>query len=56
MGRVAGIANAKDAEVLKSAGLVALVAGGADGADVSLAAENESVESLIADLQEQGII
>lgn len=56
MGRVAGIANAKDAEVLKGAGLVALVAGGADGADISLAAENESVESLIADLQEQGII
>jgi bifunctional enzyme CysN/CysC len=33
-----------------------LVAGGADGADLSLAAYQESIDSLIADLQEQGII
>ena len=56
MGRVSGIANAETAQVLKDNGLVALVAGGADGADISLAADQESLDNLIADLQEQGII
>ena len=56
MGRVAAIGDANTAAVLKAAGLVALVAGGADGADVSLAADNQSVDSLVADLQELGII
>ena len=56
MGRVAGIASSESAQVLKDNGIVALVAGGADGADLSLAADQESIDSLIADLQEQGII
>ena len=56
MGRVAGIATADTAQILKDNGLVALVAGGADGADISLAADQESLDSLIADLQEKGII
>ncbi len=56
MGRVAGIATADTAQILKDNGLVALVAGGADGADISLAADQESLDNLIADLQEQGII
>lgn len=56
MGRVSGIATAENAELLKAAGLVALVAGGADGADISLAADQESLDSLVADLQEKGII
>ena len=56
MGRVSGIANAETAQVLKDNGLVALVAGGADRADISLAADQESLDNLIADLQEQGII
>ncbi|MEQ3694103.1 MAG: sulfate adenylyltransferase large subunit [Thalassolituus sp.] len=56
MGRVAGIATSETAQVLKDNGIVALVAGGADGADLSLAADQESIDSLIADLQEQGII
>ena len=56
MGRVSGIATAETAQVLKANGLVALVAGGADGADISLAADQESLDNLIADLQEQGII
>ena len=56
MGRVAAIASAEQAPILKAAGLVALVAGGADGADISLAADQEPLDSLIADLQEQGII
>ena len=56
MGRVAAIASNENAQILKDAGLVVLVAGGADGADVSLAADQESLDSLIADLQEQGII
>jgi sulfate adenylyltransferase large subunit len=56
MGRVSSIASAENAELLKAAGLVALVAGGADGADISLAADQESLDSLIAELQEKGII
>ena len=56
MGRVAAIANNDSAPFLKAAGLVALVAGGADHADISLAADQETIDSLIADLQEQGII
>ncbi|MEC8102646.1 MAG: sulfate adenylyltransferase subunit CysN, partial [Pseudomonadota bacterium] len=56
MGRVSGIATAETAQVLKANGIVALVAGGADGADISLAADQESLDNLIADLQEQGII
>ncbi|WP_221798315.1 sulfate adenylyltransferase subunit CysN [Oceanobacter mangrovi] len=56
MGRLAAIGTAESALILKEAGLVALVAGGADGADISIAAEGHSVDSLIADLQEQGII
>ena len=56
MGRVAAVCDAQQADTLKAAGLVALVAGGADGADFSLAADQESIDSLIADLQEQGII
>ncbi|MED5439995.1 MAG: sulfate adenylyltransferase subunit CysN, partial [Pseudomonadota bacterium] len=56
MGRVSGIATAETAQVLKANGLVALVAGGADGADISLAADQESLDNLVADLQEQGII
>ena len=56
MGRVAAVASNESAPYLKAAGLVALVAGGADHADLSLAADNESLDSLIADLQEAGII
>lgn len=56
MGRVAGIATSDNAQILKDNGILALVAGGADGADLSLAADQESIDSLIADLQEQGII
>ncbi len=56
MGRVAAVASNEHAPVLKDAGLVVLVAGGADGADISLAADQESLDSLIADLQEAGII
>ncbi|MGB1091335.1 MAG: sulfate adenylyltransferase subunit CysN [Oceanobacter sp.] len=56
MGRVAAIGTAKTADVLKAAGLIALVAGGADGADISLAADGESIDALIADLQEAGLI
>ncbi|MAD46514.1 MAG: sulfate adenylyltransferase subunit CysN [Oceanospirillaceae bacterium] len=56
MGRVAAIASNDSALFLKAAGLVALVPGGADHADISLAADNESLDSLIADLQEAGII
>ncbi|WP_430462855.1 sulfate adenylyltransferase subunit CysN [Thalassolituus sp. LLYu03] len=56
MGRVAAIADNDNAPVLKAAGLVVLVAGGADHADISLAADQETIDSLIADLQEQGIV
>jgi sulfate adenylyltransferase large subunit len=56
MGRLAAIGAAKTAQVLKDAGLVALVAGGADGADISIAADGHSIDTLIAELQEQGII
>jgi len=56
MGRVAAVASNDEAQILKNAGLVVLVAGGADGADISLAADQETIDSLIADLQEQGII
>ncbi|WP_028294181.1 sulfate adenylyltransferase subunit CysN [Oceanobacter kriegii] len=56
MGRLAAIGTAESAEILKNAGLVALVAGGADGADASIAAEGLSVDSLIAELQELSII
>ena len=56
MGRVAAVASNEHAQILKDAGLVVLVAGGADGADISLAADQESLDSLVADLQEAGII
>jgi len=41
---------------LKNAGLIALVAGGADDANISLAADEDSLDSMIATLQEKGII
>lgn len=56
MGRVAAIGIAETASLLKDAGLVTLVAGGADGADISLAADDLNVDTVIAELQEQGII
>ena len=55
MGRVSGIATAETAQVLKANGLVALVAGGTDGADISLAADQESLDNLIADLQVESL-
>ena len=56
MGKVAAIATNEQAEVLKNAGLIALVAGGADDANISLAADEDSLDSMIANLQEKGII
>ncbi|MDO6749892.1 hypothetical protein, partial [Gilvimarinus sp. 1_MG-2023] len=56
MGRLAAIGAAETAQVLKDAGLVALVAGGADGADISIAADGDNIDTLIAALQDQGII
>ena len=56
MGKVAAIASNEQAEVLKNAGLIALVAGGADDANISLAADEDSLDSMIATLQEKGII
>lgn len=56
MGKVSVISTCEHAHALKAAGLVVLVAGGVDGADISLAADDESMDSLIADLQEQGVI
>jgi sulfate adenylyltransferase large subunit len=56
MGRLAAIGEAETAPILKAAGLVVLVAGGADGADASLAADHQTVDNLVADLQELGII
>lgn len=56
LGRVAAVASNDEATVLKNAGLIALVAGGADYADISLAADQESLDSLIEQLQQQGII
>ncbi len=56
MGRVAAIGEAETATVLKEAGLVVLVAGGADGADISLAADNLDVDAVLAELQDLGII
>lgn len=56
MGRLAAIGDAESAQILKAAGLIALVAGGADGADISIAADGQSAENLIADLQEAGLI
>jgi len=56
MGKVAAIANHENAQCLKDAGLVALVVGGADKAKISLAADEESLDSMIASLQDKGII
>lgn len=56
MGRVAAPVAAEQADVLKQAGLIALVAGGADGADISLAADGETIDALIAELQEADLI
>ncbi|MFT6188866.1 MAG: bifunctional enzyme CysN/CysC/sulfate adenylyltransferase subunit 1 [Oleispira sp.] len=56
MGKVAAIANNAQAHILKDAGLIALVAGGADDACISLAADEDSLDSMIATLQEKGII
>ena len=54
IGRVAAIATADTAATLKAAGLVVLVAGGVDGADISLA--EDDIDGLIATLQESDII
>ncbi len=56
MGKVASIVSNEHANVLKSAGLIALVAGGADDATISLAADEDSLDSMIATLQEKGIV
>jgi bifunctional enzyme CysN/CysC len=56
MGKVAAIVSNEYANVLKDAGLIALVAGGADDANISLAADEDSLDSMIANLQEKGII
>lgn len=56
IGKVAGIATAETAAVLKEAGLIALVAGGADGADLSMAADGESTDGMLAKLKDAGII
>lgn len=56
MGRLAAIANPEEAAVLKQAGLIVLVKGGADGADISLAADDEPLENLLAALKKQEII
>lgn len=56
MGRLAAIATAENAAILKEAGLVVLVIGGADGADISLAADDEPLENLIALLKDKEII
>lgn len=56
LGRVAAVVSSEHAPILKAVGLIALVAGGCDHADLSLAADNESIDSLVADLQEQGIL
>lgn len=54
IGRVAAVGTADSAAVLKAAGLVVLVAGGIDGADISLA--DDSIDNLVATLQESDII
>lgn len=56
MGKVAAIVNNEQAHILKDAGLIALVAGGADNACLSLAADEDTLDSMIATLQEKGII
>ena len=56
MGKAAAITANETAEALQSAGLVALVAGGADNATISLAADEDNLDVLIANLQEAGII
>jgi Fe2+ transport system protein FeoA len=56
MGKVAAITSNEQANVLKDAGLIALVAGGADDASISLAADEDGLDSMIASLQEKGII
>lgn len=56
MGRLAAIATAENATVLKDAGLVVLVIGGADRADISLAADDEPLENLISQLKDKEII
>ena len=56
MGKAAAVASNDQAFILKSAGLIALVAGGADDACISLAADEDTLDSMIASLQEKGII
>jgi bifunctional enzyme CysN/CysC len=56
MGHVASISIPDHASALKSAGLIVLVEGGVDYADISLATDNENLDSMIATLQEKGII
>lgn len=56
MGRLAAISTAENAAILKEAGLVVLVTGGADGADISLAADDEPLENLIRALKDKEII
>lgn len=56
MGKVAAIATNEQANILKDAGLIALVAGGADDAVISLAADEDNLDSMIATLQEKGIV
>ena len=55
-GQAPAAAAAHGVEALKAAGLIALVAGGVDNATLSLAADEDSLDALIADLQEKGII
>ncbi len=56
MGKAAAVASNSEALILKSAGLIALVSGGADDACISLAADEDTLDSMIASLQEKGII
>jgi sulfate adenylyltransferase subunit 1 (EFTu-like GTPase family) len=56
MGKAAAIASNEQALILKEAGLIALVAGGADDATISLAADEDDLDSMIATLQEKGIV
>lgn len=56
MGKAAAIANNEQAHILKGAGLIALVPGGADDACLSLAADEDTLDSMVATLQEKGII
>ncbi|MFY9180170.1 MAG: sulfate adenylyltransferase subunit CysN [Venatoribacter sp.] len=56
MGRLATIATAFNAAVLKDAGLVVLVAGEAKDADIRLETQDEPLENLISALKKQEII